>query len=191
MNKIKLFVGLGNPGEKYTDTRHNAGFWWIDLVSHQCNIKLENSDKFFSSIGKSSNADEIYFAKPNTYMNDSGKALSAIAKFYKINPDEILVIHDDLDIEVGQAKLKFGGSHGGHNGLKSIFASIGSQDFWRLKIGIGHPGEKHLVVDYVLKNPSSKERNLIDDSLETSSKLFNEIASGQFEKAMVNLHTNK
>jgi PTH1 family peptidyl-tRNA hydrolase len=191
MNKIKLFVGLGNPGEKYTDTRHNAGFWWIDLVSHQCNIKLENSDKFFSSIGKSSNADEIYFAKPNTYMNDSGKALSAIAKFYKINPDEILVIHDDLDIEAGQAKLKFGGSHGGHNGLKSIFASIGSQDFWRLKIGIGHPGEKHLVVDYVLKNPSSKERNLIDESLETSSKLFNEIASGQFEKAMLNLHTNK
>jgi len=191
MNKIKLFVGLGNPGEKYTDTRHNAGFWWIDLVSHQCNIKLENSDKFFSSIGKSSNADEIYFAKPNTYMNDSGKALAAIAKFYKINSDEILVIHDDLDIEVGQAKLKFGGSHGGHNGLKSIFASIGSQDFWRLKIGIGHPGEKHLVVDYVLKNPSSKERNLIDESLETSSKLFNEIASGQFEKAMLNLHTNK
>ena len=191
MNQIKLFVGLGNPGEKYSDTRHNAGFWWIDLVSHQCNIKLQNSDKFFSSIGKSSNADEIYFAKPNTYMNDSGKALSAIAKFYKINPDEILVIHDDLDIEVGQAKLKFGGSHGGHNGLKSILASIGSQDFWRLKIGIGHPGEKHLVVDYVLKNPSSKERNLIDESLETSSQLFNEIASGQFEKAMLNLHTNK
>ncbi|MEY3815485.1 MAG: peptidyl-tRNA hydrolase, partial [Pseudomonadota bacterium] len=168
MNQIKLFVGLGNPGEKYSDTRHNAGFWWIDLVAHHHNIKLQNSDKFSSSIGKLSNADEIYFAKPSTYMNDSGKALAAISKFYKINPNEILVIHDDLDIDVGQAKLKFGGSHGGHNGLKSIFACIGSQDFWRLKIGIGHPGEKHLVVDYVLKNPSSKERSLIDESIEAS-----------------------
>jgi PTH1 family peptidyl-tRNA hydrolase len=191
MNQIKLFVGLGNPGEKYSDTRHNAGFWWIDLVADQHNINLQNNDKFSSSIGKSSNSDEIYFAKPSTYMNDSGKALAAIIKFYKINPKEILVVHDDLDIDVGQAKLKFGGSHGGHNGLKSIFASIGSQDFWRLKIGIGHPGDKHLVVDYVLKNPSSKERSLIDDSIEVSSQLFNEIASGQFEKAMLNLHTNK
>jgi PTH1 family peptidyl-tRNA hydrolase len=191
MNQIKLFVGLGNPGEKYSDTRHNAGFWWIDLVADQHNINLQNSDKFSSSIGKSSTSDEIYFAKPMTYMNDSGKALAAIIKFYKINPNEILVIHDDLDIDVGQAKLKFGGSHGGHNGLKSIFASIGSQDFWRLKIGIGHPGDKHLVVDYVLKNPSSKERSLIDESIKESSQLFNEIASGQFEKAMLNLHTNK
>lgn len=191
MNQIKLFVGLGNPGEKYSDTRHNAGFWWIDLVADQHNINLQNSDKFSSSIGKLSNSYEIYFAKPSTYMNDSGKALAAIIKFYKINPYEILVVHDDLDIDVGQAKLKFGGSHGGHNGLKSIFASIGSQDFWRLKIGIGHPGDKHLVVDYVLKNPSSKERSLIDESIEESSQLFNEIASGQFEKAMLNLHTNK
>lgn len=191
MSQIKLFIGLGNPGKKYSDTRHNAGFWWIDLVAHQQNINLQNSDKFFSSIGKSSNAEEFYVAKPNTFMNDSGKALAAIAKFYKINPNEILVIHDDLDIDVGQAKLKFGGSHGGHNGLKSIFACIGSQDFWRLKIGIGHPGEKHLVVDYVLKTPSSKERDLIDESIERSSQLFNEIASGQFEKAMLNLHTNK
>ena len=191
MSQIKLFIGLGNPGEKYSDTRHNAGFWWIDIVAHQQNINLQNSDKFFSSIGKSSNAEEFYVAKPTTFMNDSGKALAAIAKFYKINPNEILVIHDDLDIDVGQAKLKFGGSHGGHNGLKSIFACIGSQDFWRLKIGIGHPGEKHLVVDYVLKNPSSKERDLIDESIERSGQLFNEIASGQFEKAMLNLHTNK
>lgn len=191
MSQIKLFIGLGNPGEKYSDTRHNAGFWWIDIVAHQQNINLQNSDKFFSSIGKSSNAEEFYVAKPTTFMNDSGKALAAIAKFYKINPNEILVIHDDLDIDVGQAKLKFGGSHGGHNGLKSIFACIGSQDFWRLKIGIGHPGEKHLVVDYVLKNPSSKERDLIDESIERSSQLFNEISSGQFEKAMLNLHTNK
>ncbi|MBM3360562.1 MAG: aminoacyl-tRNA hydrolase [Betaproteobacteria bacterium] len=191
MSQIKLFVGLGNPSEKYSNTRHNAGFWWIDLVAHQQNIKLQSSDKFFSSFGKSSNAEEFYFAKPNTFMNDSGKTLAAITKFYKIDPNEILVIHDDLDIEVGQAKLKFGGSHGGHNGLKSIFASISSQDFWRLKIGIGHPGEKHLVIDYVLKNPSSKERNLIDESIEISSQLFNEIASGQFEKAMLILHTNK
>ncbi len=191
MNQIKLFVGLGNPGEKYSNTRHNAGFWWIDLVAHQQNINLKNNDKFFSSIGKSSNTKDFYFAKPNIFMNDSGKALSAIANFYKINPNEILVIHDDLDINVGQAKLKFGGSHGGHNGLKSIFTSIGSQDFWRLKIGIGHPGEKHLVIDYVLKNPSSKERDLIEESLEVSSQLFNEIVSGQFEKAMLNLHTNK
>jgi PTH1 family peptidyl-tRNA hydrolase len=191
MNQIKLFIGLGNPGEKYSDTRHNAGFWWIDLVAHQQNINLQNGDKFFSSIGKSSIAEELYVAKPNTFMNDSGKAVAAIAKFYKINPNEILVIHDDLDIDVGQAKLKFGGSHGGHNGLKSIFACIGSQDFWRLKIGIGHPGDKHLVVDYVLKNPSSKERDLIDESIERSSQLFNEIGSGQFEKAMLNLHTNK
>lgn len=191
MNPIKLFIGLGNPGAQYSSTRHNAGFWWIDLLASQHNVSFQNSDKFFSSIGKSSHAEELYFVKPNTYMNDSGIAIAAITKFYKINPNEVLVIHDDLDIDVGQAKIKFGGSHGGHNGLKSIFASIGTQDFWRLKIGIGHPGEKHLVVDYVLKNPSSKERDLIDESIETSGRLFNEIASGQFEKAMLNLHTNK
>jgi len=191
MSQIKLFIGLGNPGEKYHDTRHNAGFWWIDLVAHQQNINLQHSDKFFSSIGKYSNVEEFYIAKPNTFMNDSGKAVATIAKFYKIYSNEILVIHDDLDINIGQAKLKFGGSHGGHNGLKSIFTCIGSQDFWRLKIGIGHPGEKHLVEDYVLKNPSPKERDLIDVSIEKSSQLFNEIGSGQFEKAMLNLHTNK
>jgi PTH1 family peptidyl-tRNA hydrolase len=191
MNQIKLFVGLGNPGEKYANTRHNAGFWWIDLVAHQQNIKLQNSYKFYSSFGKSSNTKEFYFAKPNTFMNDCGKTLAAITQFYKINPSEILVVHDDLDIDVGLARLKFGGSHGGHNGLKSIIASIDSQDFWHLKIGIGHPGHKHLVVDYVLKNPSSKERDLIDESLETSGRFFNEIVSGQFEKTMLNLHTNK
>ncbi|MSQ80858.1 MAG: aminoacyl-tRNA hydrolase [Candidatus Methylopumilus sp.] len=191
MNNIKLFLGLGNLGEKYTDTRHNAGFWWIDLIARGHNINLQNSDKFFASIGKSSNAHEFYLAKPNTYMNGSGKSLAAITNFYKITPNEIVVIHDDLDLNVGQTKLKFGGSHGGHNGLKSIFAFIGSQDFWRLKIGIGHPGEKHLVVDYVLKDPSSKEKDLINESIETSSKIFNEIVSGQFEKAMLSLHTNK
>jgi len=120
MHKIKLFVGLGNPGEQYLETRHNVGFWWIDFIGQNHKLSLKNSKKYFGEFSKHNEDGEVFFLKPSTFMNDSGKSVQALAKFYKIEPEEILVIHDELDIQPGTAKLKLGGGHGGHNGLKSI-----------------------------------------------------------------------
>ena len=142
MSEIKLIVGLGNPGPQYESTRHNAGFWWVDQVCAETGSKLNLEAKFFGHAGKLNGAIEAWLLKPTTFMNASGRAVGAIAKFYKITPEEILVIHDELDLPPGTTKLKKGGGHGGHNGLKDIAAQLGTPDFWRLRIGIGHPGEK-------------------------------------------------
>ena len=189
MYKIKLFVGLGNPGEQYVDTRHNVGFWWIDFIGQNHKLSLKNSKKYFGEFSKHNEDGEVFFLKPSTFMNDSGKSVQALAKFYKIEPEEILVIHDELDIQPGTAKLKLGGGHGGHNGLKSIQTSIGSNNFWRLRIGVGHPGDKSKVIGYVLNKPSKIEMQLIQESIINSYKVFSYIMLGQFEKAMLNLHS--
>lgn len=189
MHKIKLFVGLGNPGEQYVDTRHNVGFWWIDFIGQNHKLSLKNSKKYFGEFSKHNEDGEVFFLKPSTFMNDSGKSVQALAKFYKIEPEEILVIHDELDIQPGKAKLKLGGGHGGHNGLKSIQTSLGSNNFWRLRIGIGHPGDKSKVIGYVLNKPSKIEMQLIQESIINSYKVFSYIMLGQFEKAMLNLHS--
>ena len=189
MHKIKLFVGLGNPGEQYVDTRHNVGFWWIDFIGQNHKLSLKNSKKYFGEFSKHNEDGEVFFLKPSTFMNDSGKSVQALAKFYKIEPEEILVIHDELDIQPGTAKLKLGGGHGGHNGLKSIQTSLGSNNFWRLRIGIGHPGDKSKVIGYVLNKPSKIEMQLIQESIINSYKVFSYIMLGQFEKAMLNLHS--
>ena len=189
MHKIKLFVGLGNPGEQYVDTRHNVGFWWIDFIGQNHKLSLKNSKKYFGEFSKHNEDGEVFFLKPSTFMNDSGKSVQALAKFYKIEPEEILVIHDELDIQPGTAKLKLGGGHGGHNGLKSIQASLGSNNFWRLRIGVGHPGDKSKVIGYVLNKPSKIEMQLIQESIINSYKVFSYIMLGQFEKAMLNLHS--
>jgi len=189
MHKIKLFVGLGNPGEQYVETRHNVVFWWIDFIGQNHKLSLKNSKKYFGEFSKHNEDGEVFFLKPSTFMNDSGKSVQALAKFYKIEPEEILVIHDELDIQPGTAKLKLGGGHGGHNGLKSIQTFLGSNNFWRLRIGVGHPGDKSKVIGYVLNKPSKIEMQLIQESIINSYKVFSYIMLGQFEKAMLNLHS--
>lgn len=189
MHGIRLFVGLGNPGEKYVATRHNAGFWWIDLISQQTSSPLKLDAKMFGETGKISSQADAWLMKPNTFMNASGKAVAAIANYYKIKPAEILVIHDELDLPAGTSKLKLGGGHGGHNGLRDIHAALGTPDYWRLRIGIGHPGDRNEVVNFVLKPPLKAEQAVIDESLYQSSKVFGLLLAGQFEQAMLTLHT--
>ena len=190
MRKIKLFVGLGNPGENYKKTRHNAGFWWIDFIAKNHRLTLKKSSKFIGSFAKYDKESDYYFLKPNTFMNDSGLSILALSKYYKIEPEEILVIHDELDIEPGNIKLKLGGGHGGHNGLKSIISSLQSNNFWRLRIGIGHPGDKSLVTNFVLKAPIKYDMESIEGSIFNSYKIFSLLTAGEFEKAMLNLHSN-
>lgn len=189
MHGIRLFVGLGNPGEKYAATRHNAGFWWVDLISQQTNSPLKLDAKMFGESAKVSQQSDVWLLKPTTFMNASGKSVAAMANYYKIKPAEILVIHDELDLPAGTSKLKLGGGHGGHNGLRDIHAALGTPDYWRLRVGIGHPGERSEVVNFVLKPPLKAEQAVIDESLYQSSKLFDALLAGQFEQAMLTLHT--
>ena len=191
MTGIKLFVGLGNPGDKYTATRHNAGFWWIDELAAQTNSKLAFDSKFFGVVGKLNVKTDTWLLKPTTFMNASGKAVAALTNFYKITPAEILVIHDELDLPAGTLKLKIGGGHGGHNGLKDIEAALGTKDFWRLRLGIGHPGDRNEVINFVLKAPTKDEQTAIDDRIYESSKLIDLLLAGEFENAMLKLHTKK
>jgi peptidyl-tRNA hydrolase, PTH1 family len=188
---IKLFAGLGNPGDRYIATRHNAGFWWIDLIAAQTNSQLKLDAKMFGEVGKLNLHDDVWLLKPTTYMNASGKSVAALANYFKIMPEEIMIIHDELDLPAGQSKLKYGGGHGGHNGLRDIHAALGTPNYWRLRIGIDHPGQKHEVVNYVLKAPTKEEQKAIDDSIDDSSKVLNELVSGKFKQAMLKLHTKK
>lgn len=191
MSGIRLFVGLGNPGDKYEKTRHNAGFWWIDAIAAQTNSRLAVDAKMFGLVGKLNPAQDKWLLKPTTFMNLSGKAVAALANYYKISPAEILVIHDELDLPAGSSKLKLGGGHGGHNGLKDIHAALGTANYWRLRIGIGHPGERNEVVNYVLKPPLKDEQAAIDESLFDSTKVLDLLVAGEFENAMLKLHTKK
>jgi PTH1 family peptidyl-tRNA hydrolase len=190
MNEIKLIVGLGNPGPEYESTRHNAGFWWLDefAPAHQCSFKAEG--KFFGLVSRGQvRSREIYLLKPQTFMNVSGRAVGAIAQYYKVPPQHILVVHDELDLPPGSAKLKLGGGHGGHNGLKDIINHLGTRDFWRLRLGIGHPGDRNEVSDYVLNAPRKEERVLIDQALHRALEVAPLIVEGKLEAAMLKLHS--
>lgn len=189
MSEIKLIVGLGNPGLQYEATRHNAGFWWVDQVCTETGSKLNLEAKFFGHVGKLNGVSEVWLLKPTTFMNVSGRAVGAIAKFYKISPEQVLVIHDELDLPPGTAKLKKGGGHGGHNGLKDIAAQLGTPDFWRLRIGIGHPGDKSQVANFVLHAPTRDEQTLIQQNIDQSTPLLPLLLQGKFEEAMLKLHT--
>lgn len=190
MTGIKLFVGLGNPGKQYEDTRHNAGFWWIDHIGRLTNTRMNAEAKFFGSAGKLSSSDhEAWLLAPSTFMNLSGRSVGALAKFYKIPPEAILVIHDELDLPPGACKLKKGGGHGGHNGLKDINAQLGSNEYWRLRLGIGHPGDRNAVVNYVLHAPSKNELKAIEQSIEESASVLSQLLQGQFDQAMQTLHS--
>ncbi|OIQ91121.1 peptidyl-tRNA hydrolase [mine drainage metagenome] len=191
MNSIKLLVGLGNPGDKYAATRHNAGFWWIDQLAIQTNSKLALDAKFLGFAGKLNPSTDTWLLKPTTFMNVSGKSVAALANYYKILPAQILIIHDELDLPPNTAKLKKGGGHGGHNGLKDIASALGTADFWRLRLGIGHPGDRNEVINFVLKAPLKDEQTAINQCIDDSMQIVPQLLSGDFETAMLKLHTKK
>ncbi|AWW34067.1 aminoacyl-tRNA hydrolase [Mannheimia varigena] len=172
MSEIKLIVGLANPGAKYEDTRHNAGEWLINELARMYNVSLKEEAKYFGKVAKINTAQgELRLLVPTTFMNLSGKAVGALANFYRIKPEEILVAHDELDLPPGSVKLKKGGGHGGHNGLKDIIAALGNnKDFYRVRIGIGHPGHKDSVAGYVLGKPAPQEKELINAAVDESSR---------------------
>lgn len=189
---IRLFVGLGNPGPEYEATRHNAGFWWVDAVARKLGATLVADRSYHGLVARVNRKDgPVWLLEPQTYMNVSGKSVAALARFFKIAPDEILVAHDELDVVPGQMKLKFGGGHAGHNGLRDIHAQLGSPDYWRLRLGIGHPGVKAEVVDYVLRKPAPEHREAIEASIERSLVALDALLAGDMERATQQLHTSK
>lgn len=190
MSEIKLIVGLGNPGREYEDTRHNAGFWWVDEFARAHQFVFRSEAKFHGQAARGTmQAHEIFLLKPQTFMNVSGRGVGALAQFYKITPDQILVVHDELDLPPGAAKLKLGGGPGGHNGLKDIIAHLGTRDFWRLRIGIGHPGDRAEVSNYVLNAPRREEMLLIEQAMQRAQDVSQLIAEGKLEAAMLKLHS--
>ena len=191
---IRLIVGLGNPGPDYEQTRHNAGFWLVDNLANSLpNARLQRESGFNALVAKTViGGNQVWLIEPQTYMNRSGQSVGAIARFYKIQPDEVLVVHDELDLPPGSAKLKKGGSSGGHNGLKDITAALGTQDYWRLRIGIGHPRTLNLqqpVADFVLHRPRREEQLLIEEAIEKSLRIIPIAVAGDFPKATMELHT--
>ena len=190
---IRLIVGLGNPGPEYEATRHNAGFWFIDALAHQLKATLTPERSYFGLLARINRPIDgvegpIWLLEPMTFMNLSGKSVAALARFFKIEPGEILVVHDELDLLPGHVKMKFGGGHGGHNGLKDIQAQLGSADFWRLRLGIGHPGVKAEVVNYVLRKPLAEQREAIDKSIEQSLAALPLMLEGDMERALMKVH---
>lgn len=182
----RMIVGLGNPGSEYSDNRHNLGFWFIERLAHQLKVTLSPQNKFFGIVGRMG---ELFLLQPMTFMNQSGRAVAALARFYKIQPGEILVVHDDLDLLPGGIRLKRGGGNGGHNGLKDVQAHLITPDFWRLRLGIGHPGERDEVVTYVLKAPRCDEREMIDRALDRCLLAWPKLCAGDYAAAQRLLHT--
>lgn len=186
---IRLLVGLGNPGPEYEATRHNAGFWWIDEVARKLGATLVPERSYFGLVARVNRPEgPVWLLEPMTFMNLSGKAVASLARFFKLAPDEILVAHDELDLQPGQMKLKLGGSHAGHNGLKDIHAQLGSADYWRLRLGIGHPGVKAEVINYVLRKPSPEHREAIEKAIDQSLAALDLILAGDMERAMMKVH---
>lgn len=186
---IRLFVGLGNPGSEYEDTRHNAGFWYIDDLARKLGVHLQPDRAYHGLVARANTPQgPVWLLQPQTYMNLSGKSVSALARFFKINPDEVLVVHDELDLPPGQIKLKKGGGHGGHNGLRDIHAQLGTPDYWRLRLGIGHPGVKHEVSGYVLRKPPQAERDAIHKCIDQALSATEALLQGDMNKAIQLVH---
>jgi PTH1 family peptidyl-tRNA hydrolase len=189
---LKLFVGLGNPGAEYEATRHNAGFWWIDALARELKANLAFEKGYQALVARCNLHGQVFWLlQPQTYMNLSGRSVAGLARFYKIKPEEILVVHDELDIVPGQAKLKFGGGHAGHNGLRDIHAQMGTDDYWRLRVGIGHPGVKAEVPNWVLKKPAPEQRTAMEECIARTLKAFPALLAGEMEKATLIVHTHK
>jgi len=189
---IRLFVGLGNPGPEYEYTRHNAGFWWLDALARELKVTLTADKSYHGLVARTSiQGQSVWLLAPQTFMNASGKSVAALANFFKIPPQDILVAHDDLDIVPGEAKLKLGGSHAGHNGLRDIHAQLGTDQYWRLRLGIGHPGSRDEVLHWVLKKPVLDHRIAIDQAIDRALKALPQLLSGDTEQATRLIHTSK
>ena len=192
MPAIQLIVGLGNPGSEYELTRHNAGFWFVDDLVRRCRESFRSEQRFQSEVARCLlNGNECRLQKPKTFMNRSGQAVSSLARFFKIPLQQILVVHDELDLSPGTIRLKKGGGHGGHNGLRDLISHLGSKDFYRLRVGIGHPGHRDQVVDYVLRRPSKEDRQQIDDAIYDALNVIPDVIEGKFDLAMNSLHVRK
>ena len=193
MQQIHLVVGLGNPGREHAATRHNAGFWFVDALAAKLGATFGNEAKFHGQAARA--ADGVRLLKPGTYMNLSGRSVASLARFFALSPENVLVAHDELDLTAGEAKMKFGGGVAGHNGLRDIAAALGTQAFWRLRLGIGHPRDSAIpqqdVADYVLAPPSRDDRAAIDEAIARGLDAWPAIGAGDFERAMQMLHTRK
>ncbi|QJR13642.1 aminoacyl-tRNA hydrolase [Usitatibacter palustris] len=191
MDPIRLIVGLGNPGREYERTRHNAGFWWVDAIAESKRTDWKKETKFAGHTAKvEEGGRDFWLLKPATYMNESGRSVAALMRFYRIEPGELLVVHDELDLPPGTIRLKKGGGTGGHNGLTDIGEVLGTKDFWRLRIGIGHPGDKDRVPDYVLEKARREEQAMIDPAFDRSLELLTRLTTGRLQDAMSWLHTS-
>ena len=189
---IRLIAGLGNPGRKHERDRHNVGFWFVSRLAVLQEVEMRSQPRFHGLVGKAGRAgSEVWFVMPQTYMNASGMAVGALARYYKIQPEECLVVHDELDFAPGVVKLKRGGGVAGHNGLRDVATQLGTQGYWRLRIGIGHPGDKNVVADYVLSSPSAPERELIQSAIARCLELSPLLLAGDMHAAMLKLHTKE
>ncbi|MBS0290165.1 MAG: aminoacyl-tRNA hydrolase [Proteobacteria bacterium] len=187
---IQLIVGLGNPGPDYAKTRHNVGFWFVEMLCEQQRAAFAPEPKFKSLMTQISiDGHTCRVLQPVTYMNRSGEAIQAVLNFFKLKPDEMLVIHDELDLPCGSARLKFDGGHGGHNGLRDIISRLGTNQFYRLRLGISHPGSKEEVLNYVLHKPSLSDKQKILEAIDKSMSVLSDVVAGKIDKAMNHLHT--
>lgn len=186
---LALMMALGNPGQKYANTRHNAGIWWANTLAQHLNVSLKPVARFHTTQATLPPPAHCRLCCSTTYMNESGMAVGELSRYYKITPEEILIIHDDIDLPPGQIRLKIGGGTGGHNGLKSIEQHLSSKQFNRLRIGIGHPGQADAVKDYVLNTPSTTDQQAIEDTINFSLQCIESLLSGEFETVMHTLHT--
>jgi len=185
---IRLVVGLGNPGKEYERTRHNAGFWLVERFAQASGVMLRKDGKFQALVGRHESA---FLLMPQSFMNGSGRAVQMLAGFFKIKPEEMLVVHDELDFAPGVARVKQGGGIAGHNGLKDISQRLGSHDYWRLRLGIGHPGDKDAVADYVLQKPSAEDKTTIDQAIDRSLQVLPEMLKGDMQGAIQKLHSSE
>jgi len=183
-------VGLGNPGTEHEQNRHNIGFWFVDALAKQAGASFRKESKFHGDVCRVTlHGHDVWLLKPGTYMNRSGQSVSAFASFYKISPDNILIVYDELDLPPGTARLKQDGGHGGHNGMRDVIAHLGTKNFNRLRIGIGHPGNSSEVADYILRNPSKSDREQIERALDDALRALPDVLDGDMQKAMHALHT--
>jgi len=188
---VQLVVGLGNPGPRYAQTRHNVGFWFAERLASHYGAQFQRTARFHGELTQIQSDGRLWLLKPDTYMNRSGQSLAALARYYRYAPEQILVAHDELDLPPGTVRLKRGGGHGGHNGLRDIMAQYGARDFLRLRIGIGHPGSSDQVTDYVLSRASRDDEALIDEAIDEAVKVVPRILEGELERAMHVLHSRK
>ena len=189
MDQISLIVGLGNPGTGHAGTRHNAGYWFLEEITRRHSVDFHLEARFKGEIAQLQiGGRKLRLLRPNTFMNRSGGSVAPLARYFDVAPEQILVVHDDLDLPPGVARIKNGGGHGGHNGLRSLFSDLGSREFMRLRLGIGHPGNSDEVTDYVLRIPSAQDRELILEAVQRSAGLLVDMAAGDWERVMNELH---